>query len=275
MALKDIFSSKKDDFTSTKTEIPINLDADPATNIMLSDEQRENLEQDLAVLGDQDHAKEEKLQQEATKAVVDQAEASLIELQKIKLGRCPKCGAHLSSRISANICEECGWNKYDVPKFGKIIVHLKDGETVEGEHGYVLKNGYALLTRGDVVYAKFPTDAYAWIEYKWTEEELDQRRRAHNAQLQVQCGWCGGEADVNKDGFHLVHIAFGSSQERYCFCCDECYEAFRKMYPSRVHRNCYETNCNECNLCLKRYGDEAEGIRDLAKDRIRISRNTK
>ncbi|MBP5638426.1 MAG: hypothetical protein J6X55_03045 [Victivallales bacterium] len=267
----NIFGPKKDEPQVIKSQTVLDIDTDSGSNMMLSDEQRENLEQDLAVLGAQD-VKEEKVQQEAVKAVVEQAEASLIELQKIKLGRCPKCGAHLSSRISANICEECGWNKYDVPKFGRIIVHLKDGETVEGEHGYVLKNGYCLLTRGDVVYAKFPQDAYAWIEYKWTEEELEQRRRAHNAQLQVPCGWCGADADVNKDGFHLVHIAFGSSQERYCFCSDECYEAFRKMYPSRVHRNCYETNCNECNQCLKRYGDEAEGIRDLAKDRIRMSK---
>ena len=26
-----------------------------------------------------------------------------------------------------------------------------------------------------------------------------------------------------------------------------------ERYPSRVHRNCYETDCAECDLCTKRY----------------------
>ena len=264
-----IFGQKKDD---TEKVVDATYEQDPTARLMLSEEQRQNMEQDLAVLGDQGGDKEEQLLHEAAKEVEAKAAESLLQIQKIKLGRCPRCGPHLSTRISANICEECGWNKYDVPKYGKIIVHLKTGETVWGEHSYVLKDGYCLITRGDVVYAKFPRDAYSWIEYQWTEEELEQRRRANNAALSVPCGWCGQDADVNKDGFHLVHIAFGSSQERYCFCCDECYEAFRKTYPSRVHRNCYETNCNDCNLCLKRYGDEADGIRDLAKDRIRLNK---
>ncbi|HPY90544.1 MAG TPA: hypothetical protein PLT23_07435, partial [Lentisphaeria bacterium] len=68
----------------------------------------------------------------------------------------------------------------------------------------------------------------------------------------------------------LVHVAFGVSQERYCFCSDECYEAFRRMYPARVHRNCYDRNCNDCDFCVKRYGDEADGIRMIAKDFLRM-----
>ena len=54
------------------------------------------------------------------------------------------------------------------------------------------------------------------------------------------------------------------------FCSAACYEAFRKMYPSRVHRNCYETKCSECNLCTKRYDDETDGIRMIAKDFLKI-----
>ena len=93
--------------------------------------------------------------------------------------------------------------------------------------------------------------------------------------LQISCGWCGGKCDTKKDGFHLVHVAFGTTQERYCFCSDDCYEAFRKMYPARVHRNCYDRNCADCNLCTKRYGDEAEGMRVLAKDLLRAPSLTK
>ena len=82
----------------------------------------------------------------------------------------------------------------------------------------------------------------------------------------VLCAWCNKEANIKKDGFHAVHIAFGSFQERHCFCSDECYEAFRQMYPSRVHRNCYERSCEDCDFCVKRYAHEAESIRALGKE---------
>ena len=89
----------------------------------------------------------------------------------------------------------------------------------------------------------------------------------------IICGWCGKAADVAKDGFTLVHVAFGSTQERYCFCCDACYEAFRLMYPSRVHRNCYDTECATCEQCIKRYDDETEGMKVVAKDKLTITGN--
>ena len=63
-----------------------------------------------------------------------------------------------------------------------------------------------------------------------------------------------------------MQVAFGANQERFSFCSDECYEAFRKMYPSRVHRNCYERDCADCNLCIKHFDDEVGNIRQLSKD---------
>ncbi len=74
------------------------------------------------------------------------------------------------------------------------------------------------------------------------------------------CAWCNTPCHPNQDGFHVVHIALGSFQERHCFCCDDCYEAFRRMYPARVHRNCYERPCADCNYCIKRYTEEADGF---------------
>jgi len=85
----------------------------------------------------------------------------------------------------------------------------------------------------------------------------------------IVCSWCAQTADPGADGFHLCQIAFGADQERYCFCCDDCFEAFRKMYPSRVHRNCYERSCEGCEWCHKRYENEREGIRALAQGRVR------
>ena len=84
--------------------------------------------------------------------------------------------------------------------------------------------------------------------------------------MSIPCGWCNKPCDPDKDGFHLAQVALGSTQERYTFCSDDCYEAFRKMYPARVHRDCYERNCNECDLCIKRYDDDVAGARMLAKD---------
>ena len=117
---------------------------------------------------------------------------------------------------------------------------------------------------------KVPKDTVSWIEYIWTEAEIAQRYKQVTDRMKITCAWCDGPADPEKDGFSLVQVAFGCSQERYVFCSTACYEAFRKMYPSRVHRNCYETKCSECTLCTKRYDDETDGIRMIAKDFLKI-----
>lgn len=242
------------------------------STLLLPEEQRENLEQDISILKDEDGTQEHRLQKVAEREVQNAAEDSLKKIHIIKMGRCPICGEHLSQHLTANICEACGWVKYDTPKSGKVKVHLKESnEVIDGDHAYVLKEtGGCIVIKGDIVCARIPAGSFSWIEYVWTESELEQRQKQVNEALQISCGWCGGVADVNKDGFHLIHVAFGTSQERYCFCSDECYEAFRKTYPSRVHRDCYDRNCNDCNLCIKRYGDEAEGMHILAKDRLHV-----
>lgn len=240
----------------------------------LPEDQHENLEQDVFILEDEDGSRSRRLQKVAEREVVSAAEDSVKKLHVVKLGRCPVCGEHLYQHMSASICEACGWHKYDMPKQGKVKVHLHNGSgIIIGSRAYVLKTADCLVVHDDVVIAKIPANAYDWVEYIWREEEISQRRVQATGKLNVMCGWCGAETEPNKDGFHLVHVAFGASQERYCFCSDECLEAFRKMYPARVHRNCYERNCNDCNLCLKRYGDEASEIRMLAKDYIKMKKD--
>ena len=80
------------------------------------------------------------------------------------------------------------------------------------------------------------------------------------------CAWCDAACDPAQDGFHLVHVALGTFQERHCFCTDECFEAFRRMYPARVHRNCYERPCADCTYCTKRYTDEFDGLPGQEQD---------
>ena len=239
---------------------------------LLQSDQREQMEHAMHIL-EGDGPSEQDIRKEATRQLREAAENSLRRLQVIQHGRCPQCGESLRQHLFASVCDSCGWYVYDTPRQRGVRVHLvAGGEAVEGDRAYVVKTGAVLVLRNDAVVARIPPSAVGWIEYLWDEEELNQRHKEVLDRLTITCGWCGKVADPESDGFHMVQVAFGSSQERYCFCSDECYEAFRKMYPSRVHRNCYERSCDGCDLCIKRYENEAEGVRTLAKDYIKERR---
>ena len=45
----------------------------------------------------------------------------------------------------------------------------------------------------------------------------------------------------------------------YAFCSEDCMSSFRRRYPTRIHRNCYETDCRDCNECVRRY--DVDGFR--------------
>lgn len=248
-------------------------DEEPLEKVLLQEEQQKALEQDISILEDEDGSREERLQKEAEKEVQNAAEDSFKKLHVIQMGRCPVCGEHLHQHLFASICESCGWHTFDSPLNGPVKVHLKNrSEPLQGDRVYVIKTGFLLVVQNDLVVAKVPSDAYDYIEYIWDENEIDQRHRGVVERMRLSCGWCAKNANPAEDGFHLVHVAFGTTQERYTFCSDECYEAFRNMYPARVHRDCFNRNCSECNLCVKRYSDEGEGIRLLAKDYLRIKK---
>lgn len=236
----------------------------------LLEDQHEQLMHSRMILEEQAPGQDERLNREVDKEVRSAAELSLKRLHVIQRGHCPSCGDTLRQHLFASICDSCGWHHFDTPRNGPARVHLHNGaHPIEGQRCYVVKTGTVLVLRDDVVIARVPASAVSWVEYVWHSGELDQRHRSALERLHIQCGWCNGPVDPDADGFHMVQAAFGSTQERYCFCCDDCYEAFRKMYPARVHRNCYERSCAECNLCTKRYEDETEGVRTLAKDLLR------
>jgi len=244
---------------------------EPAPAIMTA-EHVEDREHDINILADEDGSKEHRLQQQAAKEVQHAAEDSLKKLHVLQLGRCPSCGEHVRRHLFASICEACGWHTFDVPRSGPVKVHLSARErAIEGDRCYSVKSGALLVIKDDLVVAKIARDAYQLVEYVWSESEVKQRHRQVADRLNVTCAWCNSKADPEQDGFHLVHVALGATQERYCFCCDDCFEAFRKMYPGRVHRNCYERDCADCELCIKRYADGSEGMHLLAKDYLMIS----
>lgn len=238
---------------------------------VLPDRQRDQLEKDILILDDEFGLKEKRLHKEAERQVQDAAEDSIKQLHVVQMGLCPRCGEHLSAHLFATVCEACGWNTYEVPMRGPVRIHLGSNQPpIEGERCYATTTGEVFLLKNDVVIAKINRSAINWIEYLWTEEEISQRYRQVIDRLKIKCNWCEKDADPKQEGFSLVQVAFGSCQERYVFCSQECYEAFRKMYPSRVHRNCYERKCAECDLCTKRYDDETDGVRMISKDFIKV-----
>ena len=247
-------------------------DVDPVEPTgLLHSEDEEKREHDKSILEDEDGAKELKLRQLAEKEVQTAAENSLRRLHVLQLGRCPACGEHLRRHLFATVCEACGWHTYETPAKGPVRVYLRhENRTLEGDRCYTVKDGMLLLVKDDRVIAKVARAAYDTIEYVWSESEIQQRHKQMAERMNLICGWCAGKADPNHEGFHLVHVAFGSTQERYCFCSDECFEAFRRMYPARVHRNCYERNCDECDQCTRRYVAGSEGMHVIAKDFLMV-----
>ncbi len=254
-----------------RRQFPKSYDSSASTSDLLNDaiiqgDRREQLELDKKLLEEsEDNDNADEITREAKRRLKSAAQESLRSLKVIQGGRCPKCGEHLRQHLFASICDSCGWNSYEIPRTGSVKIHLLNGnEPLVGERAYVLKDGTVLLLNQDAVTARLRREALAWIEYLWSDDELRQRRKKVLERFTIKCAWCEKVCDPEADGFHVAHIAFGANQERFSFCCDECYEAFRKMYPSRVHRNCYERSCKECDLCLKHYTDEAESIRELS-----------
>ena len=234
---------------------------------LLREDQRERLDHDLSILDDERGTNTERAHRAAQKEVRTAAEDSLKKLHVIQMGRCPSCGEHLRRHLFASVCDSCGWHTFDVPREGPVRVHLTAAESpVEGDRCYMVKSGAVLVMQDDVVVANVPPGKTSWIEYVWSGQEIEDRQKQILDGMTLRCGWCGAETDPEKDGFHIVHVALGATQERYCFCCDDCYEAFRKMYPSRVHRDCYDRSCSDCEECVRRYSDDVEGLRMLAKD---------
>lgn len=245
----------------------------PSISEIILNEDDDKFKTDLQIIDSEESSS--KIHEEVKKEIRNAAQLSAKRLHVLQHGRCPKCSAALEQRMFVSVCDSCGWSSYSTPRTKDgVKVHISNSDKpIIGDRVFVVKNDDVLILSGEVIVARVSSNAISWIEYCWEKDELDNRRKMINEKLTISCGWCGKETSPDRDGFHMVQIAFGSTQERFCFCCDECFEAFRQMYPSRVHRDCYERSCENCNLCIKRYSDESEGLRTVAKDLISINKN--
>ncbi len=235
--------------------------------------QDEEIEKSIKVL-ESAGVEAEKIEKKVEKSVQESLKSLGTESAKriyvISRGFCPECGTKLNQHLYTNICLNCGWNSYTVPPAGPVRVHLEGGHVLEGDFCYNLKTGEILVIRQEVVVARIKQDTCQWIEYLWTDEEIRKKEEQRLREEYLTCSWCGAEATPDDDGFSIIYAAFGTYQTRYIFCSGQCQEAFRARYPSRVHRNCYETDCNHCNLCLKRFDTNLDSYQITKRARERV-----
>ena len=241
-----------------------------------TENQDEELERNIKIL-EESGLQPEKIEKRVQKQVQDTLESvsadAATKIHIVSRGYCPSCGGKLRQHLYTSICLDCGWNQYTVPPSGPVTVHLMGGGSVQGDVCYVLKTGDILVLRREVVVARVRQQACAWIEYGWTEDDLTAKEEQRLSEENFLCSWCQGEARPENEGFHIVYLALGTHQNRYIFCSDPCVDAFRQRYPARVHRNCYETDCNACNLCVKRFDTTLDTYMIIKKSREKQARS--
>lgn len=186
-------------------------------------------------------------------AVTKATRADIRNIMMIDQGRCPQCHARTERFLFTVVCPTCGWYRRKVPDLGHSIVHLRDGKKTVCDYVHRGSDEYLCIKDG-VVICEVSKGFVDFIEHAWKENELEQARELEHRLRDGICSWCEksiAEADTEDAGED--YVAFGAVQEHYVFCSEKCQRAFRRQYPSRVHRNCYETDCNQCDLCIKRF----------------------
>jgi hypothetical protein len=192
---------------------------------------------------------------EAEEAVNAAKNADIRGLKMIEQGRCPECGARTDTFLYTSVCASCGWYRRAVPDVGSCVVYLVDGKEVHCDRVYTVRDEQILCVNDGVVRTQLNQREVKRIDYDWTEHELDEARTRAQKQREGACSWCErslAEAE-EEDAPYDEYVAFGLMQEHYIFCSKRCLEAFRRQYPSRIHRNCYETDCRTCTQCIKRF----------------------
>ena len=201
---------------------------------------------------------------EAAEEAVNKAQQ--VDLVNIKLqeqGRCPICQGRTENFLFTVVCPSCGWFRRNSPRGGRSIVYLNTGEEVHCDHVYRGGNDEVLCILDGVVISEVMRIAVRKIDHVWEKEELAQAREQALRVREGICSWCDKVLNEEARGLALVdYVAFGAHQDRYQYCSENCRKAYRKHYPSRIHRNCYEVDCNTCDKCIKRFtAEESAGIR--------------
>jgi hypothetical protein len=211
---------------------------------------------DLAVIGDRRNLS--KADTEVKEAVDKATRTDLRNIMIIEKGRCPMCHSRTENFLFTVVCPSCGWFKRDIPVKGRSYVHLKDGDKILCDYVHRGGSDEFLCIRNGVVVSEVMRASVVKIDHIWEEEELEEVREVVRRTKEGICGWCDHSLSEAREpgddqGPFEDYVAFGAYQEHHIFCSEKHQRAFRRQYPSRVHRNCYETDCNTCNLCIKRF----------------------
>ncbi len=189
------------------------------------------------------------------KEVVSKAtKTDIRNIMLIDQGRCPVCAARTENFLFTVVCPSCGWFRRDIPSRGAAVVHLEEEGSIECDYVHHGSRDEFLCIRDGVVISELMRSQVRRIDYVWAEGELDEARATSRRMKSGICSWCESDLSASEGDEHREdYVAFGAYQERYVFCSEKCQRSFRRHYPVRVHRNCYEVDCNQCNLCIKRY----------------------
>lgn len=184
--------------------------------------------------------------------------ATIADIRGVALmerGRCPECGGRTEGLLFTAVCPLCGWYRQIAPEGGHCLVYLDTGETISCDRLFNIRGEQILCVKKNVVLSQVARSCIRRIDYVWGEGELEMARERFRKEHFGVCAWCGKylEEAEEEDAPFEEFVAFGAFQERHLFCSRKCLDAFRKQYPVRIHRNCYETECNSCNQCIKRY----------------------
>jgi len=227
------------------------------------EDQEERLEEQIGQLVDKDDSHRlEQVEAEVESEIKRAAELGVREIRFLSEGRCPRCAKPVEVLLFTAVCPHCGWASYITPEKGAIVVHLKTGSTVSCQRVFRVDGGDLLCLTGKVATSRVPAENVDFIEYQWSPEEIAAKQRELEREASRICHWCEREFDRDNPERRVTYVAFGRSQERYCFCSEKCFEAFRRQFPTRIHRNCYEVNCTECELCEKRYEADDKSLPD-------------
>ena len=191
---------------------------------------------------------------DADQAVTEATRDEITRMKLIEHGCCPQCNGRIEHFLYTVVCPSCGWFRRAVPDASSCIVHMDTGEKLTCDHVYSVNTDQLLCVTEGVVRSHVMRQHIKRIEYIWDEEKLKEAKAKAKKRVFGICAWCEKDLQEAEDNQPIEeYVAFGAMQERYVFCSRQCLEAFRKQYPSRVHRNCYETDCENCDKCIKRY----------------------
>jgi len=207
---------------------------------------------ELSAIGDRREL--QRADSEVKEVVSKATQTDIRNIMLIDQGRCPVCATRTENFLFTVVCPSCGWFRREIPNRGSAIVYLESDEKIECDYVHHGSRDEFLCIRDGVVISELMRSEVKRIDYVWADGELDEARTLSRRLKNGICSWCETDLSTTPEDEHFEdYVAFGTLQERYIFCSEKCQRAFRKHYPARVHRNCYETDCNQCNLCIKRY----------------------